>query len=294
MLNLHYTNNLSINLTLFYSEQGQKLAKQLDMALKVWVHIRQATIECLEEMRDKLKQVYQDVRVSRAVGGATSIVGGVLAVVGLGLIPVTFGGSLALTVVGAVTGVTGGVTSIGAILAKIGICKAKLKKAQEIIEVDNQLSKQVNDLWHWLEEVANELQKVHDNPNVTKEEVIVSLLQGGKVFRIGLAAARTGVSVSLVPKAGGTAAVQGAILAGRITGAAARGVAVAAVGGVVSILILPLDIYEFVSNVYKLSQNSVSRAVELLNNRLELLKQERDNLQTEMETIPSFSTTPIT
>ena len=257
------------------------------MALNVWNHIRLATIECLEEIRDKLKQVCRDVRVSRAGGGATSIVGGVLAVVGLGLIPVTFGGSLALTVVGAVTGVAGGVTSIGAILAKIGIYKAKLKEAEEIIEVDKQLSEQVNELGQKLEKIATELQIAHDNPNVTKEEVIVSLLQGGKLVRMGLAATRMGVSVSHVTKAGSTAAVQGAILAGRITGAAAKGVAVAAVGGVVSVLILPLDIYELVSNAYKLIQNCDSHAVQLLENQLEHLKQERNDLQIAMESRPS-------
>ena len=251
------------------------------MALEIWRHMRESTVEYLEEIRDKLKQVCQYVRASRAGGGATSIVGGVFAVAGLALIPVTLGGSLGLTVAGAAVGVAGGVTSIGAILAKIGICKAKLKKVEEIIEVDKQLSVQVNELSEKLEAIATELLKAHDNPNVTREEVIVSLLQGGKFLRMGLAATRTGVSVSQVAKAGGTAAVQGAILAGRITGAAARVVAVAAVGGVVSVLILPLDIYELVSNSYKLSQNSVSRAVELIDEQLVLLKQERDNLQEE-------------
>ena len=252
--------------------------------------MRQATIKCLEEIRDKLKQVCRDVRVSRAGGGATSIVGGILAVVGLGLIPVTFGGSLALTVLGAVTGVAGGVTSVGAILAKISICKAKLKEAEEVIEVDKQLSEQVNELGQKLEKIATELQVAHDNPNVTKEEVIVSLLQGGKLVRMGLAATRMGVSVSHVTKVGSTAAVQGAILAGRITGAAARGVAVAAVGGVVSVLILPLDIYELVSNAYKLSRNSVSRAVKVLDDQLELYKQEMNDWEAEMESTASTAT----
>lgn len=237
------------------------------MALQVWLPMRKSTIAVIEKKRDKIIQVCRDARRSRVAGAVTSIVGGGLAIVGVGLIPVTFGASLIVSGVGAAVGVAGGVTSVGATLANTIISKANLKGAQAIIQVDQQLCEQVNQLEEQLEKAVKSLHK--QNPNMSKDEIAVALMQGGQVVRLGVIAAKGGVAGVQVARVGGTAAIQGGILAAKVTGAAVRGVSVA--GGVVSVLILPLDIYELASNAYRLHKKSESNAVQWFNEQIEQL-----------------------
>jgi len=95
-------------------EEMQQLGDRLRAAVANWQPIRTETITTLRNILEKLQQMNRDVRISRIAGASTSIIGGVVAVVGFGLIPVTFGASLALTIVGTAIGVAGGATSAGA------------------------------------------------------------------------------------------------------------------------------------------------------------------------------------
>ena len=258
----------------FCSQEGQQLGQELKMALNIWSHLREAAIKIMDNKRDKIVQVCRDARRSRVAGALTSIAGGALTIVGLGLIPVTFGGSLAISGVGAAIGVAGGVTSLSATMADTFLSKAKLKDAQSIFEVDRQLCEHIKNLEERLEQIAEDLHK--ENPSMSKEDITVALLQGGQVMRLGMIAAKGGVAGVQVARAGSTAVIQGGIFAARVTGAAVRGVAVA--GGVISVLILPLDIYELASNTYKLYKQSESNAIQWLNEQIIELKEQKEQV----------------
>lgn len=260
-------------------EKGVQCGKELIMALSLWLKMRKGTIKDLEKKRDKIIQVCRDARRSRVAGALTSLVGGGLAVVGLGLIPVTFGGSLALSVVGAGIGVAGGITSVGATFANAIISKANLRDTQAIIEVDKQLCEQINKLGMELKHIAQTIQE--ENPSEKIEDIVTSFLQGGKVINMGLAAAKGAVAATQFARISGTVAVRTmTILAARVTGAAAK---VSVAGGVVSVLIVPLDIYEIASNVYKLYNKSESSAIRWLNEQIEQLQCEMKDIEEELK-----------
>lgn len=260
-------------------EKGVQRGEELIMALILWVKMRKRTIEDLKTKRDKIIQVCKDARRTRVAGAVTSLIGGGLTVVGLGLIPVTLGGSLALSVVGAGIGVAGGVTSVSATFANAVISKTNLKHTQAIIEVDQQLSQQINKLGMEIKDIA---QTIHEeNPSEKIEDIVTSFLQGGKVLNMSLAAAKGAVATSQFARIGGPIAIRAmTILAARVTGAAAK---VSVAGGVVSLLIVPLDIYEIASNVYKLCKRSESSATKWLNEQIEQLQCQMNDIEQELK-----------
>lgn len=220
--------------------------------------MKEAVVNSIEENLHKVTKICNDTRRSRVAGATVSIAGGGLAILGLALIPFTLGGSLALSAVGAALGVGGGLTSLGAIISKTAIPKAKLKKLQASIEVagevEKQLCNQISQIKGRLEGIAEDLHA--ENLTMSKQEILVSFVQGGKVAGAGVLTVRIGVTGAQIARFG-PAAIRGGLFGLRFGGAAVRG-AVAIVGGAVSILILPLDIFELVQNARKLHRKSQS------------------------------------
>ena len=72
------------------------------------------------------------------------------------------------------------------------------------------------------------------------------------------------------------------ILAARVTGAVAK---MSMAGGVILVLIVPLDIYEIASNVYKLYQKSESSAIRWLNEQIEQLQCQMKDIEEELKDI---------
>ncbi|XP_041379665.1 uncharacterized protein LOC121392580 [Gigantopelta aegis] len=174
-----------------------------------------------------------------------------MSVAGFALIPFTFGGSLLLTGIGAGIAVAGGVTAIGATIADLVINKKELREANDLLTLDRQLCQVMNSLRENIRNIAERI--ASEDPRVNVEQVIVGILRGGQnAVRVGMAGIKAGITVAQLAEMGGIAALEGSVFALRLTSVAARGIAV--VGGLVSALIIPLDIYEIVSNSIKLSK----------------------------------------
>ena len=219
--------------------------------------MRDAVVNSIEENLNKVTEVCNDTRRSRVAGATVSIAGGGLAIIGLALLPLTFGASLALSAVGAVLGVGGGLTSLGAIISKTAIPKAKLKKLQASIEVAAEVEKQLCNQINQIEDRLVKITEEHEeNPTMSKQEILLSFVQGGKIARVGVLTVRFGVTGAQVSRFG-SAALRGGLFGLRFGGAAVRGT-IALVGGAISILILPLDIFELVQNARKLHRKSQS------------------------------------
>ena len=233
------------------------------LALEVLYKLRNATITKLEQERKSIFTICQNARRSRIAGSVTSLTGGVLAIIGLGLIPVTLGGSIALSVVGAGVSVAGGAVSIASIVTVWVMSKRKFKKAKAIINVDRQLTEQVNAL--------NE--KMPQQSPTSREEAVTVAFQGRQIVRT--------VAVTATAATGGAqiarSAVHGGLFALRVTASAARGVAI--VGGVATALTVPLDIGELIYNSVKLYKKSKTKDAKWFDEHLESLRTELKKIE---------------
>ncbi|XP_019851802.1 PREDICTED: uncharacterized protein LOC109581823 [Amphimedon queenslandica] len=232
------------------TDKEKQCDAKLRLALSVLSKLRKATVEKLEKDQQKIFSICQNVRQSRIAGSITSLVGGGLAVIGIGLIPVTFGGSIALSVIGAGVGVAGGAVTIASTVTDKRVSELKLKQAKAILNVDIQLTEQVNEIL--LQRFVDKA--IRDNPATSREEAVAVVLQGRQLLRtiaVTANAVTSGVQVA-------RSAIHGGAFALRVTGAAARGVAI--VGGVVTVLTVPLDLGELIYNSVKLYNRSETKA----------------------------------
>ena len=77
-----------------------------------WRNTRQTTIDILYEIANECGSLHRDCNIANVTGSSVGAAGGLMALVGLALAPVTFGVSLSLTIAGAATGVAGATTNI--------------------------------------------------------------------------------------------------------------------------------------------------------------------------------------
>ena len=269
-----------LDIFFFYSEQALRLGAELQMALDVWLPMRRNVIEELETKKERIVEVCRKVRISRIAGGAAGVTGGIMSVAGFALIPFTFGGSLLLTGIGAGIAVAGGVTAIGATIADLVINKKELREANDLLTLDRQLCQVMNSLRENIRNIAERI--ASEDPRVNVEQVIVGILRGGQsAVRVGMAGIKAGITVAQLAEMGGIAALEGSVFALRLTSVAARGIAV--VGGLVSALIIPLDIYEIVSNSIKLSKQSPTAASKWLQEQIDFLKLQEEEIKKTQE-----------
>lgn len=103
-----------------------------------WRVAREDLIAVLRARKAELIEIHKKVNICKVAGSSTSIAGGVLAIVGLGLVPFTFGSSLALTVTGSVLCGAGGIASAAPSVWE-NVAQAKTNKAiAEKVELDQQ------------------------------------------------------------------------------------------------------------------------------------------------------------
>lgn len=88
----------------------------------------------LEESAVQLERMNFGAKVSSVVGSSVGVVGGVLSIVGLALIPVTLGASVALTMTGVGLGVTSGVNSAVTAATEVGVNRKWQGKASEVFQ----------------------------------------------------------------------------------------------------------------------------------------------------------------
>ncbi|KAM3863972.1 LOW QUALITY PROTEIN: apolipoprotein L3-like [Diretmus argenteus] len=133
----------------------------------------------LEESAVQLDNMKKGAKISSVAGSSVGAVGGVFAIVGLALAPVTAGVSLALTLTGVGLGVTSGVNSLVTTGTEIGVNIKYQKKANEDFKT---FMDDVQSLQECLLEVSNQ--------TITRMEVKMSVVTGvgmmlGKVGAIG-------------------------------------------------------------------------------------------------------------
>ncbi|XP_075999088.1 uncharacterized protein LOC142992502 [Genypterus blacodes] len=108
----------------------------------------------VEENAVQLDNMKKGAKISSVAGSSVGAVAGVLSIIGLTLIPVTAGVSLALTLTGVTMGITSGVNSAVTAATEIGVNMKHQKKANEVLQ---SFMKDVDVLQNCLEEVSNHI-----------------------------------------------------------------------------------------------------------------------------------------
>lgn len=106
----------------------------------------------LEERAVQLDRMNTGARISSVAGSSVGVVSGVLSIVGLALIPVTLGASLALTMTGVGLGITSGVNSAVTAITEMAVNKSQQGKANDIFK---DFIEDVQTLQECLAQVAN-------------------------------------------------------------------------------------------------------------------------------------------
>lgn len=91
-------------------------------------------LDKLEESTGQIKKMHKGSRISSIAGSSVGAAGGVMAIAGLALIPVTAGMSLALTIAGIGLGVTSGVNSIVTTITEAVVNEKERNKASKTFE----------------------------------------------------------------------------------------------------------------------------------------------------------------
>ena len=188
-----------------------------------WRGVRSATLHALSAMGFHLDGKSRDVDIANLSGSVGGAVGGILTVVGLALIPFTFGASIALTATGIGLGVAGGVTSGGAVITDITVnCKSR-KDFDNLIAIDCEATAQMQSRLSALQDVAARFTTWTSNiPGCAVPDEVMHFLR--------IAKALVGVGLGI------NSGIKNVVMASKIVGAAVEsateGVSLGKTGGV--------------------------------------------------------------
>ncbi|XP_023149018.2 uncharacterized protein LOC111583999 [Amphiprion ocellaris] len=230
----------------------------------------------MEEIAVQLDRMNMGAKISSVAGSSVGAVGGVLSIVGLALIPVTAGVSLALTMTGVGLGIGSAVNSAVTTITEIGVNAAQQKKAGETFEG---FMKDVQSLQECLEKVVNQpVSKMEANDVDVAVGVGVALAKVGAnvganvgklVAQEGKALSRISTLAADIPDIG-HAAVKGPVALSN----AAR-----ASSFVFNGLFLGMDIFFICKDSISLAKGSESKVSKLIRARAALWSSEMNSWQ---------------
>ena len=236
------------------------LEQKLEVYHSIWYPVRCNTIDRIEENKEEIMSIVHKERTTRIGASVANIViGGGLTVTGIALAPFTFGGSIAISVLGGALGMAAAGASFAAFVTSKFFCNKKLKEAQEHISLDQQISLIIN-------EEANKYNQIMTPVPSNVSESSALAFQGAAATFKG---AGTGIAIAI----DGTVETAGAALrtTGRVAGMALAGVSLA--------VTIPIDIAFIAYHSYHIHQskndqtgkNEKNGAVKILYNELETL-----------------------
>lgn len=208
---------------------------QLELSLNFWQCLRTETVELLCESIGKILKTRSRVSKAKIGFSSMSIAGGVTSTVGMGLLPVTLGGSLGLSILGGLIAVLGGVGSSTSTVVENIIVKRELRKVYNSIEMDTGLCKIILAQFKSLEKER----KITDDSILTEEEQDSSHQRNLSDMQLSMDSLATKHSLVVKQKSKASALRTGCVLGTSIGSVAVKGFMPAG-----NIITIPLDIYE--------------------------------------------------
>ncbi|XP_055010901.1 apolipoprotein L4-like [Boleophthalmus pectinirostris] len=214
-------------------------------------------LEDVEICAVKLDKMTKGTRISNVAGSSVGVVGGILSIVGLALIPVTFGASMALIGTGAGLGVLSGASAVTTLAVEKGVNHTQKKEAEKRF---GNFMEDMNFLQNCLDDVINQhIENVPENPitpNPKMANDCASVFKGGNIIGKG---AEVGV-----------AAAKGAVAIGK----AARGGFIA-----LNAIFIGVDVFLIVNNSIDLYKGAPNEDSKFLRARAALWKSEINSMQ---------------
>ncbi|XP_061162588.1 apolipoprotein L6-like [Saccostrea echinata] len=201
--------------------------EEIKRVCREWMSARKKTIRELRRLADDINAITKDSRIARVAGASTSVLGGIIATGCLIAAPFTGGISLLPAVAAGAFGGAGAVVTIGTSIAKTLLENGKITEVQRYLDEDKKFT----------EILISDLQKYAEYTEAALKGT--RAMTAGAKFLIRLA----GV--------GGEGGAQGLRFIARFG---------KAIGIVLSVAILPFDIYELVKSAIDIHNNNPSEA----------------------------------
>lgn len=245
----------------------------------------------LEDSAVQLDRMNMGARISSVAGSSVGAVGGVLSIIGLALIPVTAGASLALTMTGVGLGITSGVNGAVTTATEIGVNRAQQKRASENFQKFMEDVKNVQDC---LDDITYQNSDLMDVALCVGRVLCTAGTVGRGIDSLvdGVSAVKLLRSEEALASAGKVAAEEAKALRNvpRVASelpdmgqAAARGLAMSrgARGGFIALnaLFLGMDVFFIVKDSMSLSRGSETEVSKFIRARLSLWRSEMDSWQ---------------
>lgn len=125
---------------MFCSQVRNFSEKKLSLCRSMWYDVRNQTIRTLYENKDEVMKIVSFERKSKAASSAIGAVGGSMLAAGLFFAPSTGGVSLALSITGSALSGVSAIAGVRAHIVSNVMSNNHLKKVQEQIQMDRQLS----------------------------------------------------------------------------------------------------------------------------------------------------------
>ena len=192
-----------------------------------------------------------------------------MAITGFALAPVTFGGSLGLSIPGIALAVAGGTTAAGASIADIVIQKTNVKQAQKQLKDDYDRLSTIYALAKAIETEINELKQKCKAVSDSELALIFGevIVQGfARTSSVGMKV--TELALLSVLEIGATAL--------RVGGAAAKGIAAAGIA--LNVVLIPIDLIEIVRSSVSLRRGSQTTATKKMDGILTQLVEQKKGI----------------
>ncbi|KAK7939958.1 hypothetical protein WMY93_003284 [Mugilogobius chulae] len=241
--------------------------------MKVFSEAEPRMLQFLAELEDsavQLDRMNKGARISSVTGSSVGAVGGVLSIIGLALIPVTAGASLALTLTGVGLGITSGVNSAVTTATEIGVNRTQQKRASETFQ---KFMEDVSNLQECLMEV---MQSVDGQIISPASGLLVCKGVASAATKTAAVVATDALALRNVPRVAsdlpdvGSAAARGAV-----------GLSRGARGGFIALnaLFLGVDVFFIVKDSINLAQGSETEMSKFIRARSALWRSEMTSWQ---------------
>ena len=239
--------------------------------MKIWHPLCSSTKKWLTQQHDHLRKEIAHARIMRIIGGSAGLIGTVVSIVGFGLLPVTLGFSLGLTVGGVLVAICGGIVSSTASIYKIGLVRSKPKQIEEEIVLETQLSCMMKEKLVRLKQVSKQCSQVPAPVPIHGTMIRLAMQSIQAMVRLGTVTGKVVVLLGEVGLRGGVLAVRLTLSTARLSVAAVRAIPI--VGIVLSAATIPIDVADMAHACYYLQRRKENRIIQWLQEQVDQLEE---------------------